>query len=84
MSTGLRLFLDTLRASSATCLAVFMLVLLVFFMYAVIGRFIRFYSVAFLSWYLGPKFRLLNKSRYKWWFYGACMVALVVIIFVLH
>jgi membrane protein YqaA with SNARE-associated domain len=55
-----------------------------FFMYAVIGRFIRFYSVAFLSWYLGPKFRLLNKSRYKWWFYGACMVALVVIIFVLH
>jgi hypothetical protein len=37
VSTGLRLFLDTLVASWQTCVAVFLLAFLVFFMYAALG-----------------------------------------------
>lgn len=55
-----------------------------FFLYAVVGRVIRFYSVAFLTWYLGPKFKQINQSKYKWWFYGGCMVALVLMVLLLR
>jgi hypothetical protein len=37
VSTGLRLFLDTLAASARTCVAVFLLVALLFFVYACVG-----------------------------------------------